>query len=269
MEAIMQFNQPITSIIKQRHSVRTFSDKAIEDAVVQNLTAYINKVTKPHDQKIRIQLLSAEVNQQKIKLGTYGVIKGAHYYLGGVIKNEGHCYETLGYVLEQIVLYCTSLGLGTVWLGGTYSKSQFAKAINLQPNEDLAIVIPVGYEASKKSFIASLIGDNSHKRKTFGDLFFDKDTSHPLKKESASPYAEALEMLRRAPSAVNAQPWRVIKEGNTLHFYIINSKSFHSIDIGIGLSHFHLTAMEQGIAGEFFKKNPAIECPFEYVVSWH
>lgn len=264
----MIFNQPITEIIEQRHSVRTYSEQAISPSILADITSYIKKVTKPYDGKVRIQLLSKEIDNQKVKLGTYGVIKGAQYYLAGAAYKSDYSHEKLGYVLEEIVLYCTSLGLGTVWLGGTFSKSQFAKAMNLQQDEELLIVVPIGYEAEKKSLIASLMGNNNQKRKAFGELFFDGNTNTPLTEDSAKQYAKALEMVRRAPSAVNAQPWRVIKEGDTLHFYTANSKSMHLIDLGIGLAHFHLTAKEQGLKGEFFKKQPAISCPFEYIASW-
>ena len=64
----------------------------------------------------------------------------------------------LGYSLEKVILYCTSLGLGTVWLGGTFNKGNFAKAVNLKENEILPIVSPVGYEGGKKSLFAKVVG---------------------------------------------------------------------------------------------------------------
>lgn len=64
----------------------------------------------------------------------------------------------LGYSLEKVIIYCTSLGLGTVWLGGTFNKGNFAKAVNLKENEILPIVSPVGYEGGKKSLFAKVVG---------------------------------------------------------------------------------------------------------------
>lgn len=64
----------------------------------------------------------------------------------------------LGYSLEKVILYRTSLGLGTVWLGGTFNKGNFAKAVNLKENEILPIVSPVGYEGGKKSLFAKVVG---------------------------------------------------------------------------------------------------------------
>ena len=61
--------------------------------------------------------------------------------------------EELGYEMESLVLYATSMGLGTCWLGGTFKKGQFAKAMEVGEGEVLPIVLPIGYANEKKSFI--------------------------------------------------------------------------------------------------------------------
>ena len=85
----------------------------------------------------------------------------------------------LGYSLEKVILYCTSLGLGTVWLGGTFNKGNFAKAVNLKENEILPIVSPVGYEGGKKSLFAKVVGKNTNKRNDFSQSFFNGDFNTP------------------------------------------------------------------------------------------
>ncbi|MBE6051499.1 MAG: hypothetical protein E7214_12850 [Clostridium sp.] len=76
-------------------------------------------------------------------------------------------------------------------------------------------------------------------------------------------------MIRLAPSSVNKQPWRVIKEENSIHFYFANSKASTIIDMGIALCHFHLTAMENELSGEFVVNNPKIENNnLTYIISW-
>jgi len=47
--------------------------------------------------------------------------------------------ENAAYCFEQVILFCTSLGLGTCWLGGTFNKSNFAAQVDLQPGEILRI----------------------------------------------------------------------------------------------------------------------------------
>ena len=85
-------------------------------------------------------------------------------------------------------------------------------------------------------------------------------------------------MLRLAPSATNAQPWRILKVDNVIHFYMshnINAneseKMIKRVDLGIGISHFHQTALEYGLVGSFQKcSQESIEIPenMKYVISW-
>ncbi|MGV2644551.1 nitroreductase Nfs, partial [Clostridium perfringens] len=125
--------------------------------IIKDLEEYISKVDNPFKINIRISLIKKDNFKNEIKLGTYGVIKGANYYLVAACEDKDFALQTLGYTLEKVILYCTSLGLGTVWLGGSFSRGDFAKAINLKDNEILPIVSPVGYEGGKKSLLASII----------------------------------------------------------------------------------------------------------------
>ena len=264
----MQLRIPIMEVIKDRHSVRNYQEIALTSEMIHKIKLYIEKLCTPYKGKIRIELICNDNADKKVKLGTYGVIKGAKYFLVAAIANEEENSVLLGYTLEKIVLYCTSLGLGTVWLGGTYNKSQFAEAINLKEDEQIKIVVPVGKEADKKTLLSKVMGSQSKKRKDFSELFFDGGIKNPLTKEAAGVYEMALEMVRLAPSAINKQPWRVIMQGDLLHFYMVDNKNFHEIDLGIGLAHFDLTVKEQNMDGEYIHEDPKIECPFQYLVTW-
>ena len=92
-------------------------------------------------------------------------------------------------------------------------------------------------------------------------------------------YESPLEMVRLAPSASNKQPWRIVKDNNLYHFYEQQlsgySKSFaydiQRIDMGIAACHFHLTAIEKGLKGEFKTlAAPSFEVPENtvYKFSW-
>lgn len=261
------FNNPITEIIKARHSVRNYENRPLSNDLVQKIEKYIDNLDNPFNKNIKVKLLKKDTPDKEFKLGTYGVIKGASYYLAVACKKEDFCFEALGYTFEKVVLYCTSLGLGTVWLGGTFNKGEFAKAMNLSDDEILPIVSPVGYEGGKKSMIATLIGNNNSKRKKYSELFFDNSFNNPLSKNLSKEYIGALEMVRVAPSSVNKQPWRVVKINNDFHFYNVSKRDMNKIDIGIALCHFHLTLLESGINKKFEFKNPKIDTNYDYVIS--
>jgi Putative TM nitroreductase len=262
------FNKEITEIIRCRYSVRNYEDKLLKEEEIKNLEDYISKVENPFNIKIRINLIKKEDLEDKVKVGTYGVIKGAKYYLTAVCEKKEFALEALGYTFEKVILYCTSLGLGTVWLGGTFSKGGFSKAIDLKENEILQIVSPVGYEGGKKSLLASLMGDHKNKRKDYSELFFNGDFDTKLLLEDAGAYGEALEMIRLAPSANNMQPWRIVKINNDIHIYTNGKINMSKIDIGIALCHFDLYTKEKKIKGEFKFTNPSIESKCKYVISW-
>ena len=58
------------------------------------------------------------------RLGTYGFIKGATGFIVGAVRQAPNDLEDYGYLREQVILYATGLGLGTCWLGGTFTRSR-------------------------------------------------------------------------------------------------------------------------------------------------
>ncbi|SCH07480.1 MULTISPECIES: nitroreductase family protein [unclassified Romboutsia] len=265
------YSKSISELINLRHSVRNYQDLPLSESIIEKIENYIRTVDNPFNKDIRIKLIKKDSFNKDLKLGTYGVIKGANYFLAAACYDDDLSLMALGYTLEKVILYCTSLGLGTVWLGGTFNKGEFAKAINLENGEILPIISPVGYEGGRKSFIASLFGDNSKKRKNFSEIFFDQNFYTPLEESNSEEYFEPLKMLRLAPSALNKQPWRVLKDNDNIHFYLTNSKNLTRIDIGIALCHFHLSTIEKNISGKFISidsnKNN-IDSKLTYVISW-
>ncbi|HCW53629.1 MAG TPA: nitroreductase Nfs [Clostridium sp.] len=262
-------DKSIKEIISVRHSVRNYSDEPLSDEIINKINSYIKDLTNPFNKEVRIELIEKDESNEDIKLGTYGVIKGANYFFVSACKNDDISLMALGYSLEKLILFCTSLGLGTVWLGGTFKKSNFAKAIKLQKDEVLPIVSPVGYEGGKKTLLGTLFGNHHNKRKPFSELFFNENFYTPLSEIHAGQYFEPLEMLRLAPSAVNKQPWRVVKEDDKIHFYLASTNALNRVDIGIALCHFHLTALEDKLEGEFKVVDSKREnTKFTYIISW-
>lgn len=257
----------ITEIIKQRKSVRSYSDKSISEDLIEEIENYINDLDNPFNINIRIRLIKKENYDGVVRLGTYGVINGAKYFLISACENKEFSLEALGYAFEKVILYCTSLGLSTVWLGGTFSRSSFKKTINLREDEILPIVSPVGYESNSKSFLQNLIKSN-RSRKDFQTIFFDKDFNTPLINNVDETYKEVLEMVRLAPSSMNSQPWRIIKENENLHIYTNGKKNINKIDIGIALAHIDMYMREKNIDGVFKKVDYKSFNEYKYVISW-
>ncbi len=129
----MPFSQPTNEIIKKRFSCRNYSARHIDVGKKQQLTDFISNLgAGPFGHRPRFKLVAAIERDKKAlqKLGTYGFIRGATGFIIGAIKNPEQELEDLGYLMEDIILFATDLGLGTCWLGGTFTKSTFSKKIS-------------------------------------------------------------------------------------------------------------------------------------------
>lgn len=259
----------IIEIIKKRKSIRTFNDKQISATIIEQIRNYIKSLTPPFDAKARIELICTTMGNKPVKLGTYGVISGANYFLTLIIdKDQDLAKIAGGYIFEQTILYCTSLGLNTCWLGGTFKAKDFAQQANVRDNEQVVIISPIGYQKEKRSFIDRMMstGAGSKNRKPYTSLFFNDNFETPLTENDK--YAIPLNMVRLAPSAINKQPWRILKKGNFYHFYYIPGH-FSLNDIGIALCHFEQTARELNLKGHLeFIKNISDENTMKYIITW-
>ena len=238
-----------------------------------------NTLNNPFDVNVKVQYISKEQGADSVKLGTYGTIKGAKDYLALTVKDEPYAMEAVGYQFENLILYATEMGIGTVWLAATFSRKDFEKAMDICDDDLFPCICPVGYSSEKRSIIEKFTRASlgSKKRKAWGDLFYNTDFTQLLTKSDAGKYVEALEMLRLAPSSTNGQPWAVIKEGETFHFFCNyknsiseDMKKIKHLDIGIALSHFHQTLLSDGLEGKFENIDTEFDVPEEmhYVISF-
>ena len=274
------YSRPITELVGMRSSWRSYEDTEIEADKLNRLIAFMaSPGVPPFGTEMRFSLISEDTPGERVP-GTYGVIRGARYFIAGALKMGERDLEDFGYLFEIIILFATDLGLGTCWMGGTFDRSGFADSMGLDPDEILPAVSPVGYAARRRSVVDSLfrIGAGSKRRKKWEELFFDGDFGTPLDR-AKEDYAIPIEMVRLAPSASNNQPWRIVRTGGGYHFFLKRSKGYGSlfrvdlqrIDMGIALCHFELAAAEGCLSGEWRIEDVDVgDLPerSEYVASW-
>ncbi len=273
----MIFEKSVIDLIKTRVSTRTFDSQTIQGETLEKIEAYIESINKETKIKARF-ILAKDMGSGERKLGTYGVISGAHTYIVGLVDKSESDAATFGYLFEKIVLAATDFNLQTCWMGGTFKKSDFESFLNRSDDEQIAMISPLGYRKDKprvmEMAMRSLAGSNN--RKPWQDLFFDGSPMVALDENQAGRYAIPIEMVRLGPSASNKQPWRIIKSGNDYHFYLCRTKGYGTMafdmqlnDIGIGMCHFELSARELGLKGKWQKQDAAtLENDWVYVNSW-
>ena len=285
----MQFSKSIIDIIKERTSWRTYSKGSLEDTTKDQIRQILklkdfNSPFSESAGKCRFELISVPEfdPEEKKKIGTYGIIKGAQEFIVGATEKTDYYREDYGYLMEAIILSATDIGLGTCWLGGFFNKSLFSSKIHCQTNEIVPAISPIGYQAEKRRRSEKVIRSfiKADARYSWDKLFFELDFSNSLSQKKAREYGIPLEMVRLGPSAGNRQPWRIVKEKekDNFHFYVKFNKNkqdkvynqFVRLDIGISICHFDLTAKEIGLKGRWEFEEPNIEKSDElaYVASW-
>ncbi len=263
----------IDALVRGRRSVRTFEERPISPQELDQLFAFLADTTNPYGLPVEFKLLDG--TKQKLNCP---VVVGTDLYVGAKMKQTPHLNEAFGYSFELLVLYAQSLGLGTVWVGGTMDRAAFEKAMELAEDEVMPCMSPLGYPAKKMSLREIMMRKaiKADERMGFEELFFDRSFDAPLTKEKAGKLCHPLEMVRLAPSAVNKQPWRVVIADNVAHFYLKRSKGFpggtidmQKIDMGIALCHFDLAAREAGLAPRFVQSDSGLTADdLEYIATY-
>jgi hypothetical protein len=284
------FNAAIIETIRRRFSCRRFHERPIDALKQQDLQTFMASLPAgPFGNRPRFRLAAAsEADRAALRgLGTYGFIRGAAGFIIGAVEPGGMYLEDYGYLMEAIILHATSLNLGTCWLGGTFTKSGFARKIDLQTGETIPAVTAIGEFISPghaRRGLVSAIAD-AGRRLPWDRLFFDNRSGAPLDRAAAGAYAMSLSMVRIAPSASNKQPWRVVKDGPCWHFYLKRTPGYRRdplkillelcdlqrLDMGIALCHFELTAREMKLAGHWAVSDPHNPIPglqTEYIATW-
>lgn len=250
--------------IKHRRSVRTFDGEPLSESEKQQVLTCAQHADNPWQLPIEWKILSAEKDGLKSP-----VISGTDTFIAGKMQKLPMAELAFGYSFEKVVLFAENIGIGTTWIAGTMDRSAFERAVSLEENEVMPCVSPLGYPAKKMGLKEVLMrkGIKADTRLPFGEVFFDKNFAEPMTEEKAGEVlGRALEAVRWAPSAVNKQPWRLVADGNSVHFYMKKSKGFtgsngwdiQKIDMGIAICHYAMMLEEAGKKLSFVQSDPDI-----------
>ncbi len=131
----------LLDIMRERHSVRQYQDRKIEENIRKELEACLDDCNKKSG--LNIQIIYDEDKCFDTMMARYGKFTGVTNYIALVGKNSEKLEETAGYYGEKIVLRAQELGLNTCWVAMTYGKGKCAAKIN--KGEKLVCVIALGY----------------------------------------------------------------------------------------------------------------------------
>lgn len=253
----MNSSTPISELIRMRTSRRTYQAEPLSGDILKSIEQKTGEISRGLlGTAMEFSLVNLhDFSNRKLKLGTYGFIQGARHFIAGQVKPSREAFLDYGCVMENLILEFTRMGLGTCWLGGTFDRGEFAKAISLKKGCVIPAITPVGFATSSRGLGDRIIrlGAGSNNRLPRERLFFDKVTGLPVDFPDSHPYSHILDAVRLAPSASNNQPWRIVADGSEFRFYIARKPGYQKafsgidlqmIDIGIAMAHFDQVARE-------------------------
>ena len=238
----------ILTLIEKRKSVRSYDGTPLKAEDRRALEDFLARVETPFRIPLEFRILDGAAQALSSP-----VVTGTELYAAGKLPRGPMAEAAFGYAFER--------------------------AMELADGEMMPAVTPLGYPAKKRSLrdAAMRRAIRADSRLPFEALFFDGSFDAPMSPEGAGVYREALEAVRLAPSAVNKQPWRIVRQsGDVFHFYKKPSLpsdargDVQKLDLGIALAHFVLALEAQGVAGEVFEAEPALygKENEEYLFSW-
>ena len=225
--------------IYARRSRRKYIESNLKEEDVILLQRAIDKYNRVGGFRIELVLNNGEAFKGFTR--SYGMLSGVNHYFGLIAsEDDPHANEKLGYYGELLVLQATILGLGTCWVGGTFSKSK--TPFQLESGEHLACLITVGEVKEELSSKEQFIHKMSHLRKS-------KEAYELYRSGIELPYwlVMGMEAVAKAPSAMNKQPVRFYHEKEGIYARVKReTKHLVAFDLGIAKLHFEIGAGENG-----------------------
>ena len=176
-------------------------------------------------------------------MGGYGRILNAPHFVIPTIKETSQSLLELGFQTQQFVNLITSLGVSSCYIGALHrDKNNIYEKFEISKDKAIAAAVIFGNKnQTRKPTEPSL-------RKPLHEIFYQVDLDTPIIPDDPT-WTKILNAARRAPSAGNAQPWRMIILDDELTIYADPQayiplfrkagKTYAIHDIGILMANIH------------------------------
>lgn len=214
----------IYEAVKNRHSVRSYTERKIEGGTKSALLAEIDECNKQSG--LHIQLVTSEPEAFGGFIAHYGKFANVRNYIALVGKKSDALDERIGYYGERVALKAVILGLDTCWAALSFSKRKCACEIGR--GETLRYAIAVGYGTDHGV---------PHKSKPMESLC----------KADPMPgwFRSGMEAAMLAPTAINQQKFMLTLSGNAVKAEAAGG-FYSKVNLGIVKCHFEIGAGESG-----------------------
>lgn len=210
--------------IRERHSVRSYEDRAIDKDKIEVLEKEIAECNRLGG--LDIQLVTDEPRAFDSFMAHYGKFSGVRNYIAMVGKKGED--ERIGYYGERLVLLAQTLGLNTCWVALTFSKRKTGCRIG--PGEKLFCVIAIGYGRTEGV---------EHRSRPMSELC-------RVQGDMPEWFRNGMEAAMLAPTAVNQQKFLFTLDNDTVTAERTGGM-YSLVDLGIVKYHFEVGSGKEGL----------------------
>lgn len=219
--------------ISVRVSTRSFDGAELSPEQIRELQDLCREVEiesagdSPFGNKVRLALAGKQGGDKSVRMGTYGLIANASGFVVPAVARGGKSsgtMEDVGWAVEKVVLELTARGYATCWIGGVFSRSRAAEAVQATADELVPAIIAFGWPSDRRKLADRVVTASARARvrKPLEAIVFDpSDPSDGLpggvSNGSVSygsfdePWLDVVRAVQAGPSASNKQPWRFVR----------------------------------------------------------
>ena len=239
-----------------RHSHRKYSGGFPNDDLISRIERVCDEFRPFHGARaVLVKDSGKDVFKGAISEFFYKVTETPYYIVFIGDMGIDNVQAITGYLGEGIILEATALGLNTCWVGGFFRKEGVLKQIDLQNDEQVLAITPIGYSKDEADRVGA--SSKQYRRKSIENLVLSGDIS------SNEWIGTALDAVRIAPSAGNRQPWRFnIRDDSIIVSANSKREGFRisrMLDCDIAMLHIELGVRKVGVTGSWeFLKYPDV-----------
>lgn len=276
-----------SALIQNRKSVREFSDKYVSFEDMDKIKSYHRTSVRRLLPQLKTELRLFGLDARAVLEGAAGYkqfLVGAPQYMVLLSAKDPHAGENAGFIMEDLILKLTDMGLDSCWL--TFHDSEYVKtALEIDSELDVAAIAAFGYGVKTTKRLRVNVQsmsnvDISAQRQYFAPkhgihdmVFMDSWGSHDGVEEFIGFYDdmlwEALYAATLSPSYLNRQPYGFIIHDGRITLVQKPDSYTGEIDgkLGLGIVLLHYTSVASQWAGSIawrFEEVPELQLPEGY-----
>ena len=259
-----------STLIQNRKSVRAFTDRYVSFDDMDKIKAYHRNSVRRLLPELKTELRLFGLDARAVLEGAAGYkqfLVGSPQYMVLLSEKHPHAVENAGFVMEDLILKLTDMGLDSCWL--TFHDSEYVKtALEIESDLEVVAIAAFGYgEKTTKRLRLNVLSmsdvDISAQRQYFqpklgvGDLvFLEEWGSRSGVEEHIGFYDdmlwEAFYAASLAPSYLNRQPYGFLIRDGRITLVEKPDSYTGGIDakLNLGIVLLHFSAVASHWAGE-------------------